>query len=89
MTENVIFGHTCLSPQRIPQARHIESVWGVLGQKVYANDWAAKKYKQLVAYIQSKLKYFEEHYLQTPMTTNLKSNTAKEIVLVLLANCFP
>ena len=32
------YGHTCINPQSIPQARHIESFWGALGQKDFDND---------------------------------------------------
>ena len=61
------YGHTCINPQNIPHARHIESFWGTLGQKDFANDWETKKYEQLIDSIKFKLKVFDAYHLQTLM----------------------
>ena len=33
MAQTDDYGHTCINPQNIPQARHVKSFWGALGQK--------------------------------------------------------
>ena len=76
MTENVNFVPKEMNPPNVPQARPIESFWGCLGTKVYEGGWEAKTSNQLINRIKSKLKDFDEKYLQSLMK-GVKANLRK------------
>ena len=64
------------NPPNVPQARPIESFWGVLAQRVYDKGWCAKSESHLVARIKLKLKTFDIDYLQSLMK-GVKTNLRK------------
>ena len=76
MAQTDDYGLTCINPQNIAKARHIESFLGALGQKDFVNDWENNKYEQLVDRIKFKLKVFDAYHLQTLMR-HLKTNLRK------------
>ena len=67
MDENINFVAKSINPPNVPQARPIENFWGCLAQKVYEGGWEATTEQQLIRRITSKLKEFDEKYLQALM----------------------
>ena len=76
MTKNVNFVPQVMDPPNIPQTWPIESFWGCLGSKVYEDGCEAKTNYQLNNIIKSKLKEFDEKYLQSLMK-GIKANLRK------------
>jgi hypothetical protein len=62
--ENVPFVAKDDNPPNVPQARPIESIWSMLEQKVFANNWEAKNLELLARRIQEKAKELDKNVLQ-------------------------
>ncbi|CAF1067840.1 unnamed protein product [Rotaria magnacalcarata] len=59
------------NPTNVPQARPIETVWSILEQKVYAQNWVAKDLDSLARRIKIKAKELEKKMLQD-MVNNIR-----------------
>ena len=64
MDENINYIPEDINPPKVPQARPIENFWSCLAQKVYDGAWEAKNEEQLRRRIKSKLKDFDQEFLQ-------------------------
>jgi predicted transcriptional regulator len=59
-SENVTFIPKSMNPANVPKVRPIEDFWGILKQKVYEGDWAARDVNQLKSRIKWALKNIDQ-----------------------------
>ena len=52
------------NPPTVPQARQIETVWAMLSEKVYENNWEARTLDLLARRVKQKVKELDETVLQ-------------------------
>ena len=54
-----------INPPNVPQTRSIENFWVCLEQKVYERGWEANTEQQLIRRIESKIKEFDTHFVES------------------------
>jgi hypothetical protein len=68
MNENLRFFNNTTNPQNVPQARLIETLWGISAQKIYEGGWKATTQQELISWIQSRLKNFNSNFFYKALT---------------------
>ena len=71
MDESVKFVPKQFSPQNVSHVRPIENFWVWLGQKIYKGNWEAKTRQQLIRHVESMLKEFDTHVIDTHFVESL------------------
>ena len=61
------------NPPNVPQVRSIETVWALLAQKVYENNWEAKTLDVLASRIKQKVRELDKTTLQAMFRDVLKN----------------
>jgi hypothetical protein len=64
MKENLPFSIGSPIPPNVPQARPIESFWGILAQKVFEGGRETTTQQELISRIESQLQKFDSNFLQ-------------------------
>ncbi|CAF1261407.1 unnamed protein product [Rotaria sordida] len=65
--KNIPFVPREKNPPNIPQVRPVEDLWGILKQKVYAQNYEAKSLDQLARRIREKIKELDKRMIQDMM----------------------
>ncbi|CAF4293957.1 unnamed protein product, partial [Rotaria sordida] len=65
--KNIPFVPREKNPPNIPQIRPVEDLWGILKQKVYAQNYEAKSLDQLARRIREKIKELDKRMIQDMM----------------------
>jgi hypothetical protein len=63
---DVYFVDETHNPLNVPQARPIETLWGILAQKIYEEGWDATTQQELICRIQSQMKNVDSFFFTKP-----------------------
>ena len=73
MDENVNSVSKEINPPNVPHTRPIENFWVCLVQTVYEGDWKAKTKQLLIRRIESKMKEFDTHFVESLLESQGKN----------------